>query len=980
MKPLRLDIADISRLISKGDVRGLISALRSDEKDLRWMAVGGLGELRDVAAVDPLICALSDPDSDVRWKVAEALGSIGDSRATEALIPLLKDPDETTRLQAIWALGKICDPRATTDVVHCMSDADHDIKVAAIWALGKIRDQRADVALREKLLDRHSGIRAQAAESLEACGWRPYDRREKGILAFARRDWKELSRHSRPVIDVLIWALNDEYFDVRMHAAQILGNARSRYAVQYLHRAIDDPVEAVSYEAVAALAEIADPRSIQALVHGLESNFLSTRKLAAGALDRLNWKPKTLYHRILFLSAKDDWIGLIKLRQYGIVPLTRELQERQVVERENITKALKIVGNLATEPLIRLLESPDPDIRWRAASLLGDGHDRRAVEPLIAALEDLDGRISNSAAIALGEIGDQIAVDPLIQAFKTGDADLRKCSIVALGKIRSGRSFAIIIAASGDENSGVRISAIQAMGSIGDARLLPALLSFCLEPDPTIRIEAIRALSSYPRRETTDLFIQALGDPDAGIRREACDVLGKRKVAAAIQPLTALLEDSDAEVRQSTVRALNAIGWKPANAREQLGYLVAKEDWKEIRRLGLIKSPFSNPKIVKPLLVPEDMPGRTPDIAGPEKTASDVNAAASDVNAEETESEARKGSQTTDDSIPELHFFIKALADPHGDPAVRLRAAEALGKFGDLRGVQPLMSALTDPDAELRWRAALSLGMLGDQRAFSALVVALDDPVFEVKRRAAESIAVLRSSGAVRPLCELMKSPDPATRSLAIETLGEYQDDEAVRTLFVALEDMHTDVKSAALSSLLKLADYWTSRVTVFLKDEDPAIRRNVVSTLKTLLGEEEAVSHLVPLLRSGSFSSRREVLSALEMSGWQPALPEERVTVLIAERRWDEVAALGKQAIGPLIDALFDTDGEVKSGAVAALEDMGDGETVQSIKAVLRKRSDLPVKGVYAAMKVISLISEKERRAAETEGREDDSPCSTTM
>jgi len=68
-------------------------------------------------------------------------------------------------------LGKIRDPRATTHIVLCLSDADHDIRVAAIWALGKIGDRQAISALREKLLDRHSGIRAKAAVSLEACGW-----------------------------------------------------------------------------------------------------------------------------------------------------------------------------------------------------------------------------------------------------------------------------------------------------------------------------------------------------------------------------------------------------------------------------------------------------------------------------------------------------------------------------------------------------------------------------------------------------------------------------------------------------------------------------------------------------------------------------------------------------------------------------------------------------------------------------------------
>lgn len=976
MNPFRLDITDVGRLVSKKDVRGLIDALASDEKDLRWMAAGGLGELRDAGAVDPLIHTLSDPDPDVRWKAAEALGSIGDSRATDALIPLLNDPDGTTRLQAIWALGKIRDPRATTHMVPCLSDADHDIKVAAIWALGRIGDRHASAALREKLLDRHSGIRSKAAESLDACGWKPGDKRETGVFAFARRDWKEVSRHSRQLIDVLTWALGDEYFDVRMHAAKILGDTRSRYAIRHLQKALDDPVEAVSYEAAAGLGEIGDPGSVQALVHGLESSFLGTRKIAAGALDRLRWKPQNLYQQVLFLSAKDDWIGLVRLNRHGVGALTRELQERQAAERGDIAGALRIIGNLATEPLLRLVSSPDPDLRWRAASLLGASGDRRAVGPLIAALEDADERVSSSAAIALGEIGDESAVDPLIRVFAAGSTDLRRCSIVALGKLRSERSFAAIVAASDDASYEVRLSAIQAMGSLRDPRALPALLSFFQDPDPSIRTETLRALSPYARAEAIDLFIRALSDPDVEIRRMASDVLGKRRVVAAVLPLTTLLGDPAAEVRLSAAGALDAIGWKPADAGEQLVYLIAKEDWKEIRRLGLITNPSSKSSNSRPLLVPQDTHGRAPETSG--------FAASKQVlpggETMDPKSRLQDPPLTTDDGVPDLHSLITALADPRADPLLRMRSAEALGKLGDLRGARPLMNALSDPDAEVRWRAALSLGMLGDHQAFSSLAVALDDPVFEVKRRAAESIAVLKPGGAVRPLCELAKSRDPGTRSLAVKTLGEFEDDEAVRTLLAALDDVHADVRSAALSSLLKQVDYWGSRLTVLLKDGDPVIRRNAIGTLKTLLGEETAVSQLVPLLRSGSFSIRREVLSALEMSGWQPHLPEEHATALIAYKNWDEVVALGKQATGTLIEALFDTDREIQDGAVATLERIGDSETVQSIKAVLRRKSDLPVKGVYAAMKVVSLIGAKERRTAEAGRGERDSPPSATL
>jgi HEAT repeat protein len=498
---------------------------------------------------------------------------------------------------------------------------------------------------------------------------------------------------------------------------------------------------------------------VQALVHGLESNFLSTRKVVAGALDRLRWKPQNLYQQILFLSAKDDWVGLVRLKRHGIASLTRELQERQAAERGSIAEALKVVGNLATEPLVRLLENPDPDIRWRAASLLGDGRDMRAVGPLVAALEDADERVSGSVAIALGEIGDEAAVDPLIRAFTTGSADLRNRSVIALGKIRSKRAFATIVAASGDDDYEVRLSAIRAMWSIRDARMLPVLLPFFQDPDPAVRMETIRALGSYPLTGTVDCLIRALDDPDAGIRKEASGVLGKRNAVAAVRPLVALLGDPDTGVRLSAAGALDAIGWKPVDAREELAYLIAKEDWTEIRRRGLISNPFTKSSNPKPFLVPEDAPvgvSETPGVAAREQAGPDDKL----VNPEPW---VRSPPSSTGDEVPDLHVLIKALADPHADPRLRLRAAEALGKLGDLRGVQPLMNALRDPEAEIRWRAALSLGMLGDHRAFSALVVALDDPVFEVKRRAAESIAALKPGGVFRPLRELLKSPDPGT-------------------------------------------------------------------------------------------------------------------------------------------------------------------------------------------------------------------------
>jgi HEAT repeat protein len=78
-------------------------------------------------------------------------------------------------------------------------------------------------------------------------------------------------------------------------------------------------------------------------------------------------------------------------------------------------------------------------------------------------------------------------------------------------------------------------------------------------------------------------------------------------------------------------------------------------------------------------------------------------------------------------------LFIQALQSPGGQiqdgPAVlwdgdtlRRQAAEGLGRLRDPRGVEPLLQALSDPDAILQMKAIDALGEIGDERAVSALI------------------------------------------------------------------------------------------------------------------------------------------------------------------------------------------------------------------------------------------------------------------
>ncbi len=60
-------------------------------------------------------------------------------------------------------------------------------------------------------------------------------------------------------------------------------------------------------------------------------------------------------------------------------------------------------------------------------------------------------------------------------------------------------------------------------------------------------------------------------------------------------------------------------------------------------------------------------------------------------------------------------------------------ASDALGKIGDKRAVEPLITALDDEDELVREGAAKALGMLGDKRAVEPLITALGDEDVSVR-------------------------------------------------------------------------------------------------------------------------------------------------------------------------------------------------------------------------------------------------------
>ncbi len=207
-------------------------------------------------------------------------------------------------------------------------------------------------------------------------------------------------------------------------------------------------------------------------------------------------------------------------------------------------------------------------VRKDAAKALGELGDERAVEPLIDALtQEVDIGVSDTISVALGKIGSP-AVEPLIAILRAGEA---------LDRLR----------------------AVEVLDTIGDER--------AIEP-----------------------FIIALKDEDRDVRKAAAWGLAKTGTPV-VEPLVALLKDDYKWARAAAAKTLDELGWQPTQDGESVDYWIAKDDWDAVVEIG----------------------------------------------------------------IPAVQPLVAILECK--DREVRRAAAEALGRIGDERAVEPLVAILNNP-------------------------------------------------------------------------------------------------------------------------------------------------------------------------------------------------------------------------------------------------------------------------------------------
>jgi cyclophilin family peptidyl-prolyl cis-trans isomerase/HEAT repeat protein len=245
---------------------------------------------------------------------------------------------------------------------------------------------------------------------------------------------------------------------------------------------------------------------------------------------------------------------------------------------------------------------------------------------------------------------------------------------------------------------------------------------------------------------------------------------------------------------------------------------------------------------------------------------------------------------------PDIHIRIIQLEDErnlngdeltgllkHQNPAVRRRAALAVGRIGDKRGTAPLIAALQkDEDAGAREMAAFALGEIEDAGAANALLEVVNsskEPLL-LQSRAAEALGKIASvqenaekvGGAtldvinqslVKRLPEAeaaLAADQKLLSSLTITALMRLRNPASVQPLAAQLKSKDAEIRAQAANALARLRQPIESAVPALieaLSDADVDVRANAARALGASK-DERAVDPLIKLL--GDRSDRVQV------------------------------------------------------------------------------------------------------------------------
>lgn len=257
---------NIQRMEQQRDINGLMEALQSKDQDTRHQALQALGNLRDVRCLPVLIYLLNNLE--LRRGAMRALGQLRDPRCIEFLLPFTAPQFGEDHPTLVAALGEIGDPRGLPFILMQSNHPSPTLRILAMHALQHYTGEAVHTVAERRLLDENQSVVYAAARQLSRLGFQPQEDETGAVYLACQGRWQDCARLGKPALRPMLWATASPNPQVRLLAAQTLGEIGDPPVANALIRLLGDKDLPVFLAAVVSLGIIRCTRAVSPMLTG----------------------------------------------------------------------------------------------------------------------------------------------------------------------------------------------------------------------------------------------------------------------------------------------------------------------------------------------------------------------------------------------------------------------------------------------------------------------------------------------------------------------------------------------------------------------------------------------------------------------------------------------------------------------------------------------------------------------------------------
>ncbi|KDE56185.1 HEAT repeat domain-containing protein [Methanoculleus sp. MH98A] len=262
----------------------------------------------------------------------------------------------------------------------------------------------------------------------------------------------------------------------------------------------------------------------------------------------------------------------------AVPDLLERLENANRVSRARILGALASAGAPSIPLLLALILRASPALQAAITRAVAEEGDSLS-ETLQFALHHKQPAVRRAAVIAIRGTGKK-AIPALTEAFRDRNHSVRREAAAGLAALRwvpddlSEKVWFYFLLEDWAELAKLQAAAV------------PILVKGLDSKEPRIRSESARTLGKIRDSRAVPSLVRVMEDPQVDLRVRAAEALGEIGNDRGKPALVGALDDPCHPVRMEAAWALDRLDWIPENDLERAGYLIAKEQWNELARMG----------------------------------------------------------------------------------------------------------------------------------------------------------------------------------------------------------------------------------------------------------------------------------------------------------------------------------------------------------------------------------------------------------